>query len=217
MGGLARLGVLGGTFDPIHIGHLLMAQTAYDALGLDLVLFVPAGKAPHRQLKDSLDAQTRVAMVAAAIADDERFALSTVDVGRPAPHYTADTLALLSEEYGLTPDSLHFIVGSDSLAMLPTWRHPELVVSRCRLAVMCRPGYPIDLAALVEQVPEARGRVDLVEMPAVGISSTLLRHMVRNGQSVRYWIPAAVERMVHEAGFYRSAVEADPAVSGQSH
>jgi nicotinate-nucleotide adenylyltransferase len=205
VGRVGRIGVLGGTFDPIHIGHLLMAQTVYEALSLDLVLFVPAGRAPHRRPKDSLDAPTRVAMVAAAIEGDERFALSTVDVDRPAPQYTCDTLAILAEEYGLRADDLHFIVGSDSLAMLHTWHRPDLVASRCRLVAMRRPGYPLDLAGLAERVPEACGRVDLVEMPELGISSTILRSMVRKGLSIRYWTPAAVERMVVAEGLYRAA------------
>lgn len=211
-----RLGVLGGTFDPIHVGHLLMAQSVYDALSLDLVLFVPAGRAPHRQLKDSAPVELRVAMAAAAIAGDERFALSRVDVDRPAPQYTCDTLALLAEEHGVTAEQLYFLVGSDSLAMLHTWHRPDLVALRCRFAAMPRVGYPLDLDELARRVPEAHGRVDVVEMPVLGISSTIVRSMVRKGQSIRYWVPDAVERMVRDACLYVAAPQADAALSGRS-
>lgn len=210
MGGVARLGVLGGTFDPIHIGHLLMAQAAYDALGLDLVLFVPAGHAPHRRPKNSTEPALRVAMVQAAIGDDRRFALSTVDVDREPPHYTADTLALLGKQYGLPCDDLHFIVGSDSLAQLHTWYRPDLVVARCRLAVTPRQGFPVDVAALDRRVKGASERVDVVEMPSIGISSTLVREMVSHGRSIRYWVPDSVERMVQQAGLYREPSRACP-------
>ena len=205
MGRVERLGVLGGTFDPIHIGHLLMAQAAYEQLGLDLVLFVPAGVPPHKRKQEREDASARLAMTRAAIAGDERFALSLVDIERPAPHYTVDMLRLLGRQYGLGPECIHFIVGSDSLAQLHTWHQPGKVARECILSVLRRPGFPIALEELFARVPEARGRVHLVEMPEVGVSSTLLRSMVRQGRLIRYWVPPAVEQMVREQGLYLRA------------
>ncbi|MGQ9552569.1 MAG: nicotinate-nucleotide adenylyltransferase [Anaerolineae bacterium] len=202
MGAVARLGVLGGTFDPIHIGHLLMAQAAYETLNLSLVLFVPTGVPPHKRKGEREDAQVRLAMVKAAIEGDCRFAVSTVDMARPAPHYTADMLAILAGEYSVGYDSLYFILGSDSLMQLHTWHHPELVVCESLLAVVHRPGYPVELEVVYSRVPQARGRVRVVEMPEIGISSTLLRAMVREGRSIRYWVPPAVEAIIQSQQLY---------------
>jgi len=211
MAAVERLGVLGGTFDPVHIGHLLMAQSAHEALDLDLVLFVPAGVPPHKRDEKHEDARLRLAMVEAAVADDPRFLASAVDLDRPAPHYTVETLALLRKEWKVTPDSLYFILGSDSLAQLHTWYRPELIVREALLAVVPRSGYPAKLAAVSERIPEAQGRLRLVDMPEVGISSTLIREMVRKGRSVRYWVPESVERLIDEYGLYRCRADAAPA------
>jgi len=196
------LGVLGGTFDPIHIGHLLMAQAAYEVLSLDLVLFVPAGVPPHKRRVEREDAEVRLAMVRAAIAGDQRFALSTVDMERPAPHYSVDMLTILAGEYGVGCDSLYFVLGSDSLMQLHTWHRPDLVARESVLAVVHRPGYPVELEVAYERVPEVRERITMVEMPEVGISSTLLRAMVRQGRSVRYWVPPAVEAVIQSRQLY---------------
>ncbi|NPV09540.1 MAG: nicotinate (nicotinamide) nucleotide adenylyltransferase [Anaerolineae bacterium] len=202
MGALERLGVLGGTFDPIHVGHLLMGQTAYEALGLGLVLFVPAGVPPHKRKLERGEAQARLAMTRAAVGGDARFAVSTVDMERPAPHYTVDTLALLAEQYSLGPDSIYFIIGSDSLEQLHTWHRAGELVQRCLLAVIGRPGHPIDLPAVYDRVPQVEGRLMVLDMPAIGISSTLLRRMVACGRSIRYWVPPGVERIIEERGLY---------------
>ncbi|MGI6206769.1 MAG: nicotinate-nucleotide adenylyltransferase [Anaerolineae bacterium] len=206
MAALERLGVLGGTFDPIHVGHLLMAQTAYEALGLDTVLFVPAGVPPHKRKVERSDVGLRLAMTKAAIQDDPRFAISTVDMERPAPHYSVDTVALLAAEYGLGPDAIFFIIGSDSLEQLHTWHRAADLARRCMLAVIARPGHPVDVADARRRVPEVEGRLVVVDMPEVGISSTTLRHMVACGRSIRYWVPAEVERLIQASGLYRRPV-----------
>jgi len=200
---IARLGVLGGTFDPIHLGHLLMAQTALEGLGLDRVLFLPAGTPPHKRKVEHLDVEKRLELTRAAVADDPRFLVSTVDVERPGPHYSVDTMALLAEQYRIGPDSIYFIIGSDSLKQLHTWRRPGELARRCMLAVIERPGWPTDLEAVAARVPETERRVVTVTMPLVGISSTILRGMVARGQSVRYWVPPAVEAIICERGLYR--------------
>jgi nicotinate-nucleotide adenylyltransferase len=199
---LARLGVLGGSFDPIHIGHLLLGQTVAEALSLDLVLFVPAGMPPHKIGKRQEDPSLRLKMVQASIADNHRFSASTVDLNRPAPQYTADTLSLLRDQYGLSPESLYFILGSDSLEQLHTWHLPGRVAEECRLVVVKRPGFAMDLDEVYRRVPQTRGRVDVVEMPELGISSSMLREMVRDGRSLRYWVPGPVETIIAEEGLY---------------
>jgi len=204
VGRVRRLGVLGGTFDPIHVGHLLMGQTACEELGLDLVVFVPAGVPPHKHKQQREDARARLAMTRAAVAADSRFAVSSVDIDRPAPHYTVDMLDLLSTEYGLEPDAVFFIMGSDSLAQLHTWHRPEVVSQRCILVAIRRPAFDVLPEHVYERVPAARGRLRLVQMPEVGISSTLLRHMVRRGRSIHYWVPVAVEDIIRTQGLYRA-------------
>jgi nicotinate-nucleotide adenylyltransferase len=208
---ITRLGVLGGSFDPIHIGHLLVAQTAAEALALQRVLFVPAGVPPHKIGKHQEDADVRLAMVRSAVSDNPLFAVSTVDLDRPAPQYTADTLALLQQEYGLDADSLFFILGSDLLAKLHTWHRPDQVAAGCRLVAIQRPGYALDLDGVYSRVPQSRGRIHVVNMPALGVSSSLLRQMVREGRSLRYWVPEAVAAIIAEKGLYRVEHSSDGA------
>ncbi len=205
MAAVTRLGVLGGTFDPIHIGHLLMAQAAYEALDLDLVLFVPAGVPPHKRKQERGDVAVRLEMTRAAVAGDERFTVSLVDLERPAPHFTVDTLALLAEKYDLDADSIYFIMGSDSLEQLHTWHRAGDVARGCMVTVIARPGHPICLEEVRRRVPETVGRVITVEMPEVGISSTGLRAMIARGRSIRYWVPVGVESIIEREGIYQVA------------
>lgn len=135
---MTRIGILGGTFDPPHIGHLLMAEFAADALGIDRVLFVPAANPPHKPGTVRVSAAHRLAMVSLAVGSNPLFALSLIDIDRPGPHYTVDLLGILCDQY---PDAeLYFILGSDSLRSLPQWRHPDELIRRARLAVVERPG-----------------------------------------------------------------------------
>ncbi len=198
-----RLGILGGTFDPIHFGHLLAAEEARIALHLNRVLFAPAGDPPHKQGHPILPVEHRLAMVRLAIQDNPAFAISRVDIDRPGPHYTLDMIHLLREEWGTGADETFFIMGVDSLAHLPTWHQPARLVEICRLAVVARPGFRADLAELQTALPGISYRLDWVEMPVLGISSSDLQRRVREGQSIRYQVPAAVARYVGENGLYR--------------
>lgn len=179
-----------------------MAQTALEALGLDRVLFLPAGTPPHKRKVEHLAASKRLELVRAAVADDPHFAVCTVDMDRPGPHYSVDTISLVARQFGLKPDAIYFIMGSDSLQQLHTWHRAGELAERCLLAVIERPGSPTDLAAIAARVPESEGRIRPVSMPAVGISSTLLRRMLAEGRSIRYWVPSAVEAIIHEQGLY---------------
>ncbi|MHB0870446.1 MAG: nicotinate-nucleotide adenylyltransferase [Chloroflexota bacterium] len=198
-----RIGVLGGTFDPIHLGHLVAAQEVLYALRLDRVLFVPAGEPPHKQPGDALAATHRVRMVEMAIASNPGFQLSLVDVNRPGRSYTVDSLRILRGELGPEAE-LFFVVGMDSLAELTTWRDPAGLISLSRLAVVNRPPYPaVKLKDLEGQLPGISQRIDVVEMPGIDISASDLRRRVAAGAPIKYQVPKAVELYILENGLYR--------------
>lgn len=197
-----RLGVLGGTFDPIHHGHLVAAQEAHDQLGLDLVLFVPAGNPPHKPAHPISAPDHRLRMVELAIADKSEFALSRVDLDRPGPCYTADTLILLRKEWGPGP-TFFFIEGADSLAEITTWYRPDRLIELSELAVVQRPGAELDLQRLEEELPGLGEHLHWVHMPQLEISSSELRARVRDGRPISYLLPESVEAYVREQGLYR--------------
>jgi nicotinate-nucleotide adenylyltransferase len=198
---IRRLGILGGTFDPIHHGHLVAAEEACHQLELDQVLFVPAGTPPHKPNRPISPAHHRMRMVELAIAAKPYFALSRVDVERPGLCYTVDTLELLRAEWGLGP-TFYFIVGADSLADIPTWHQPQRLMELCELVVAARTGVKVDLARLEEQLPGLRDRLNWVPMPALEISSSDLRARVRAGRPISYLVPPAVEAYILEQGLY---------------
>lgn len=198
-----RVGVMGGTFDPIHVGHLMLAEQARDGLGLARVLFVPAGQPWRKAGRHIAPVADRVAMVRAALAGDPHFALSTVEAERTGPSYTVETLAQLQAELGGAAD-LFFIIGQDALTDLPHWRDPGGIIRQARLAVAGRPGLPpVDVAALEAAIPGITARIDRVHMPQVDISSTDIRQRVAAGRSIRYLVPAGVEAYIRERGLYR--------------
>jgi nicotinate-nucleotide adenylyltransferase len=198
-----RLGIHGGTFDPIHFGHLLAAEEARVALSLDQVLFAPAGDPPHKQGQSVLSIVHRQAMTGLAIEDNSAFALSRVDIDRPGPHYSVDTVRLLRGEWDTSANETFFIMGADSLVHLLSWHQPAQMIELCRLAVVARPGYRPDLAELEADLPGLRRRLEWVEMPVLGISSTELQRRVREGRSIRYQVPVAVAKYVTTHGLYR--------------
>jgi nicotinate-nucleotide adenylyltransferase len=199
----ATIGVFGGTFDPPHMGHLILAEVTCDALKLDQVLFVPSADPPHKNKWPITDVKHRVAMLREAIADNPRFALSQVDISRPGPHYTVDTLRILREEFAGA--ELYFLMGGDSLHDFPSWRDPGGIIMQAKLAVMQRPGENanIDLPALSAQLPGIEDRIVFVDAPIIGISATIMRERLRAGDSIRYQVPHAVERYIVRHGLYR--------------
>lgn len=201
---IRRLGVLGGTFDPIHHGHLVAAQEACYQLELDLVLFVPAGAPPHKPTRPISHARHRLRMIELAIAERPSFALSRLDIDRPGPHYTADMLQLLKQEYG--PDTaLFFIEGSDALADIQTWHQPERIIELAEIVVVDRPGTELNLARLTEQLPGLATRLHRLPMPLLDISSTDLRQRVREGRPIDYLLPQPVKNYILEHDLYREA------------
>lgn len=198
-----RLGVIGGTFDPIHYGHLFAAEATRAHLALEAVLFVPAGVPPHKAGSRVSPPEFRLDMLRLAIASNPCFAISTVDLDRPGPHYTVDMIALLRAGRGLSADDCYFIMGCDSLRDLPTWYEPARLVESCRLAVVQRPGYSVRLEELEKILPGVSSRVDLVSIPLLDISSHELQRRVREGLPIRYLLPEPVEQYIYERGLYR--------------
>jgi nicotinate-nucleotide adenylyltransferase len=196
----SRLGILGGTFDPPHLGHLILAECAFDALHLDAVLFAPAAEPPHKDGDTVMLVEHRLAMVELAIAENAHFALSRVDLDRPGPHYTVDMLKILHREY---PDAeLYFLMGGDSLNDLLTWRDPAGIIAQAHLGVARRPDSPLDLTDLAAHLPGLIKRVATIAAPMVGISATHLRKCVQSGASIRYQVPLEVERYIVEHRLY---------------
>ena len=193
---------MGGTFDPIHVGHLAVAEEAREALALDRVLFVPAGQPPHKLPGSVSRVGDRVAMVQLAIADNPAFELSMVEVEREGPSFTVDTVeALAAANPGV---ELHLILSAETFAELPSWHEPDRLFAAARMAVVPREGYPApDPAWLARAFPGREDRVDYLGGPRLGLSSTALRTRVGAGRSIRYLVPPAVEAYIAEHQLYR--------------
>jgi nicotinate-nucleotide adenylyltransferase len=196
-----RVGILGGTFNPPHLGHLVCAQEAYIQLGLDHVTLIPARIPPHKPVDDEPGAAHRLELCRLAVAGDERISVSDIEVRRDGTSYTVDTLSELHE---LAPDTeLSLIVGGDVAVGLPRWREPERVLSLTTLAVARRRGTP--RAEVVRALAGLRGaeRTEFFRMPRIAISSTLIRERVRAAQPIRYIVPDQVSAYIEQEGLYR--------------
>jgi nicotinate-nucleotide adenylyltransferase len=187
---ITRIGILGGTFDPPHFGHLRMAEAALTQLSLDKVLFAPVGVQPLKQEERSSRPEHRARMVELAIADDPRFALSRADLDRPGPHYTVDLLTIIQQQY---PEAaLWFIMGEDSLGDLLRWRDPARIIQLARLAVLRRPDCQLDWLTLDRELPNLRARLDWIAHAELDISASDIRERVKAGQSVALLVPTSV-------------------------
>ncbi len=197
-----NIGVLGGTFDPIHIGHLILAEEVRARLNLAEILFVPAGQ-PWLKVDSPISpAEHRVEMVRLAIADKPYFKLSTMEIERPGPTYTVDTIAELKAQLR-TGDELFFILGWDNLAELPQWRQPSQLITMCHMVAVPRPSYPPpDLKALEANIPGLSQRVTLIDKPEIDISASVIRDRVAQGLSIRRLVPEPVERYIKEHKLY---------------
>ena len=192
------IGVLGGSFNPPHVGHLAIASDACAQLGLEQVVFVPAAAPPHKDIADDVPAAVRLAMTRLAVADDERFSVSAAEIDLGL-RYTSDTLAEFRRRY--PGRALSFIAGSDTLLSFATWHEPAAILELARLVVAPRPGD--DLAA-VEAAAAAWGAGKVVMLPgvAIGVSSSMVRERVRAGRPIRYLVPRAVERYIADERLY---------------
>ncbi len=198
-----RVGIFGGSFNPLHHGHLIAAEFAAETIGLGLVLFAPVVHPPHRDGKQLAPIEHRLAMIEMAIADNDRFQLNLVDVERPGPHYSVDTVKIIEQQY---PNSeLYFVMGGDSFKGFPKWSRPGEIVEHCRLAVMRRPSTrPVQPYMHEDVMPGLQARVDMIEAPPIGISATRVREQLSVGKSVRYLVPNSVLDYVHSNDLYQS-------------
>jgi len=203
---VSRIGILGGSFDPPHYGHLALAETARVQLELSRVIFVPAGTPPHKRNQPMSPVEDRAAMTALAIADNPAFALSRVDIERPGPHYSVDMLALLRQQHPPV-EEWFFLLGEDALHDLPVWRDPQGILEHASLAVMPRLGQRVDLAELVAALPALAERLVWLDVPPVDYSATDLRRRVREGLPLRYLVPLAVAVYIREHNLYRRISE----------
>jgi nicotinate-nucleotide adenylyltransferase len=197
---VAQIGILGGTFDPIHYGHLIIAEAAIDQLGLDRIEFLPANDPPHKPEGSVSPARHRAAMVQTAIDPVDYFELNCTEMERAGPSYTVDSLEQLVRER--PQDSFWFIIGGDSLRDLPSWRSPERILELASLAVIDRPGAIYDLAGLEGLVPGLQQRIALVEAPLIDLSATLLRRRFAAGGSIRFQTPDSVIAYMTANGLY---------------
>jgi nicotinate-nucleotide adenylyltransferase len=199
---MAGVGIFGGTFDPPHLGHLILAAEAYHQLDLDRLLWVLTPDPPHKKNKHITPLQQRLDMLRATLAGDPNFELCMVDINRPGPHYAVDTVRILKEQQPGV--DWFYLMGGDSLKDLHTWRNPhELLASITALGVMMRPGAKTDLADLEKKTRGVSAKVKYINTPLIGISSSEIRQRVADGLPYRYLVPPEVYKIIHERGLYR--------------
>jgi nicotinate-nucleotide adenylyltransferase len=202
MGGL-KTGIFGGTFDPPHIAHLILAGEALHQLGLDRLLWVLTPFPPHKQGRDILPLHTRLELLSAALRSEPAFELSRVDIDRHPPHYALDTMTILREAY--PRDELVYLMGGDSLHDLPEWRQPQQFVAACSaLGVMRRPGDQVDLSVLEAHIPGITSKVIFIEAPLLEISATDLRQRIAQDRPYRYFLPESVYEIICAQDLYKS-------------
>jgi nicotinate-nucleotide adenylyltransferase len=187
---------MGGTFDPIHIAHLVIAELSLDILGVSRIIFVPSARPPHKPGSEVSPVEHRLEMVRLAIAGNPRLSLSDLEVARPEPSYTVDTIRQFRRELGES-ERLFFLMGADSLAQLSTWKEPHELAASCQLVALPRPG--LDASAVD---PRFTGVVRMLDTPLIDISSSDIRARVRDGLSIRYLVPDAVRAYIEEKNLY---------------
>ena len=201
-----RIGVFGGTFDPPHVGHLILAMEASDQLNLDKILWVLTPDPPHKRGKKISPIDARIKMVQAAIEDNLCFTFSTVDIDRPGPHYVLDMMDLLRNKF--PGNDLVFLMGGDSLHDLPKWYKSKDFIDACdKIGVMRRPGEKIDFCDLEDALPGISGKVEFVDAPLLEISSNQIRHLIFSKKPYRYYLPFEVYRIIEEMHLYKDELE----------
>lgn len=199
-----RLGIFGGTFDPPHLGHMILAAEAHAQLGLERVLWVLTPHPPHKTGQPIAPLQDRLDLLTAALGDDPNFEISRVDIDRPPPHYAVDTVELLRAQF---PQArLVYLMGGDSLSDLPLWHRPAEFIRACdEIGVMLRPGHAINLDILDARLPGLRARARLIRAPLLEISSSDLRLRISLGKPFRYFLPQSVYRIIADRRLYQEA------------
>ena len=201
-----RIGIFGGTFDPPHIGHQILAMEAYDELKLDRLFWVLSPEPPHKVGKKIAPLQTRIKMVMEAIRYDPIFEFSYVDIERPGPHYVLDTINIFRQ---LFPDDLlFFLIGGDSLHNLPGWHKPNESLQACDgIGVMHRPGEIIDLVDLEKELPGISKKIHFIEAPLLEISSNQIRKLISSEKPFQYYLPHSVYEIIKESNLYQNELE----------
>jgi nicotinate-nucleotide adenylyltransferase len=199
---IGRLGILGGTFDPVHNGHLVCAEQLREAIGLDAVLFVPCSRPPHKRAHRPAPAEHRMAMVELAVGKYEGFEVSDYEVAKGGVSYTIDTVEHLRQSLGQDAE-LWLLIGMDTYLEIPTWKRPDEVVAECFFGVARRPGYEKKLMSFLP-----RARTKFVDITSVDISSTDIRERLREGRSIRFLVPDAVEDYIRAKRPYPSRRQA---------
>ncbi len=204
MGVKKSLGILGGTFDPVHYGHLLAGEWAREVYRLDQLVFMPAARPPHKDLAGVLGSQHRSRMVELAVNDNPGFSVSTLEQEREGFSYTVDTVRYYLQEYPGV--EIYFIIGVDALQLIYTWKDVEQLVELCQFIVVTRPGYILDKSdPALQSLPDALWeRLTLLSIPGLEISSSDIRRRVSKGLSIRYLLPPAVEKYIQENNLYKN-------------
>ncbi|HEX5982968.1 MAG TPA: nicotinate-nucleotide adenylyltransferase [Solirubrobacterales bacterium] len=197
----AAIGVLGSAFNPPHLGHLALAQEAFWQLGLEEVVLVPTGDAPHKRIADDPGREVRMEMTRLAAAEDSRFSVSSLEVDREGPSYTYETLEALAEERA--DRKLVFVMGADAAVGLESWREPERVVELASLAVARRAGVSDAEVTATMRSLGCEERATMLEMPQFGVSSSAVRERAKQGRPLRYLVPDAVAELIEAKGVYR--------------
>ncbi|MFO0917359.1 MAG: nicotinate-nucleotide adenylyltransferase [Planctomycetaceae bacterium] len=205
---MKRIGIYGGTFDPIHIGHLVLAEQCREQCRLDEVWFVPAGAPPHKTAAEISPGRQRMEMLELATAGHERFRIKTLELDRPGLSFTVETLQTIRDQESQA--ELFLLLGADSLRDLPGWREPERILQLARVVAVNRGGATLDLTAVIQVLGEqSRERVIPAVMPGIEIASREIRERVRAGKTIRYLVPRAVEVYIAQQGLYASQETAD--------
>ena len=203
---IMRIGILGGSFDPVHLGHLMIGEAAYESLGLSKVIFVPANVRPHKKNRHGADPKDRCAMVRAAVRGCPHFEASDIELRRRGISYTIDTLREMKGLYG-SKCQIYFIIGADTIPELPTWKDVREVGRLCTLVVAARPGAALrgmgKLTHVIGRTAVARMRRNILRAPLIGVSSSEIRRRVRAGRSIRYMVPEPVENYIIRRRLYR--------------
>ena len=201
-----RIGLFGGTFDPPHLGHLILASEAQTQLELNRLLWILTPEPPHKQERLITSVEDRLAMVQLAIADNKSFELSRIELDRPGPHYTLDTINLIAEQNpgaDIVP-----IIGGDSLHDLPKWHEPQKLVYACHwIGVMRRPYKESNLDELESQLPGIRSKIHYVDAPLLEIASREIRSRIAEGKSVRYYLPSSVYEYINQHHLYQQQTQ----------
>lgn len=200
-----RIGIFGGSFNPIHIGHLVIAEAAWQEFSLDKVIFVPSGDTPNKDMHH-ISKYMRYEMVAKAIEGNSRFAISPIERDRMGPSYTVDTIHMFREQFG-KEDQLYFICGTDSIADLPNWKYNVELLKCCEFISASRPGNEKEIIRSVSYFGDlGKEKIHFLRSPELNISSTILRELIAKNKSVKYLVPDAVIQFIQENDLYKDTL-----------